>query len=61
MLFRSDVEPMAENSPFKDLKDSSRLLITPHIAWASVEARTRLMDIIYGQVKKFLESLESEQ
>ncbi|MCI5821777.1 MAG: D-2-hydroxyacid dehydrogenase [Lachnospiraceae bacterium] len=56
-----DVEPMAENSPFKDLKDSSRLLITPHIAWASVEARTRLMDIIYGQVKKFLESLESEQ
>ena len=35
------------------LKDSKRLLITPHIAWASVEARTHLMEIIHGQVKDF--------
>ena len=51
-----DAEPMAEDSPFKNFKDSGRLLITPHIAWASVEARTRLMDIIYHQVKEFLKS-----
>lgn len=51
-----DAEPMAEDSPFKNFKDSGRLLITPHIAWASVEARTRLMDIIYRQVKEFLKS-----
>lgn len=48
-----DVEPMSEQNPLKDFKDSSRLLITPHIAWASVEARTHLMDIIYHQIKEF--------
>lgn len=46
-------EPMSPDSPFLSLKDSKRLLITPHIAWASVEARTRLMDIVYQQIKEF--------
>ena len=46
-------EPMSENNPLKEIKDSNRLLITPHIAWASVEARTKLMDIILGQIKEF--------
>lgn len=46
------VEPMSENSPFLRIKDSNRLFITPHIAWASVEARTKLMDIILGQIKE---------
>lgn len=49
------VEPMSEASPFREIKDSKRLLITPHIAWASVESRTRLMQIICGQVKEFFE------
>ena len=52
MLFRS---PMAADNPLRDIQDSGRLLITPHIAWASVEARTRLMKIIEGQVQGFLE------
>ena len=47
-------EPMNPNSPFLRFQDSKRLLITPHIAWASVEARTRLMDIIYGQIQEFI-------
>ena len=47
-------EPMSPNSPFLPIKDSKRLLITPHIAWASVEARTNLMDIIYHQIKDFI-------
>lgn len=46
-------EPMSESSPFLDFKDSSRLLITPHIAWASIEARTRLMKIIEKQIISF--------
>lgn len=45
-------EPMNPNSPFLHIKDSKRLLITPHIAWASVEARTNLMDIVYNQIKE---------
>ena len=47
------VEPMSEENPLRRIKDSKKLLITPHIAWASVEARTRLMDIIQSQVKEF--------
>lgn len=50
------VEPMREDNPLYQLKDSDKLFITPHIAWASVEARTRLMDIVYDNVKRPLES-----
>ena len=46
-------EPMSPESPFLHIKDSKRLLITPHIAWASVEARTNLMGIVCNQIKEF--------
>lgn len=48
------VEPMQPENPLRGIKDSERLLITPHIAWAGVEARMRLMDIILNQIKEFL-------
>lgn len=48
-------EPMSPQNPLREIKDSNKLVITPHIAWASVEARTRLMKIIEGQVAEFLE------
>lgn len=47
------VEPMSENNPLFEIKDSTRLFISPHMAWASLEARTRLMQTIYEQVKEF--------
>ncbi len=47
------VEPMSSDNPLKLIKDSDRLLITPHIAWASLEARTRLMEIILEQIQEF--------
>lgn len=47
-------EPMDENNPLREIKDSEKLFITPHIAWASVEARTRLMDIILGYITEFM-------
>jgi glycerate dehydrogenase len=47
------VEPMQQDNPLRTIKDSDRLLITPHIAWASVEARTRLMEIILQQIREF--------
>lgn len=49
------VEPMSPNSPFLSIKDSKRLLITPHIAWASVEARNNLMNIIFNQIEEFFQ------
>lgn len=47
------VEPMQPENPLRGIKDSDKLLITPHIAWASVEARKRLMATILDQVKEF--------
>lgn len=47
-------EPMSETNPLAKMKDSKKLIITPHIAWASVEARNRLMQIIAGQIREFL-------
>ncbi len=47
-------EPMDKENPLRNIKDSNRLVITPHIAWASKEARVRLMQIIEQQVEAFL-------
>lgn len=47
------VEPMAKENPLRRIKDSEKLVITPHIAWASIEARTRLMETIYHQIREY--------
>ncbi|MCQ2548974.1 MAG: D-2-hydroxyacid dehydrogenase [Lachnospiraceae bacterium] len=48
------VEPMEESNPLGKIKDSEKLLITPHMAWASVEARTRCAEEIYKNIQAFL-------
>ncbi len=47
------IEPMSDSTPLLQVKDKSKLLITPHIGWASIEARTNLMNIIVSQIKEF--------
>ena len=42
-------EPMREDHPFLSLEGNS-LLITPHVAWASVEARHRLVELAYQEL-----------
>ncbi|WP_263832358.1 D-2-hydroxyacid dehydrogenase [Sulfurospirillum oryzae] len=48
------VEPMVENHPLLHVKHPERLIITPHIAWASVEARRELMRLVGENIKEFL-------
>ena len=50
-----DIEPMSEDNPLRHIKDSEKLIITPHIAWAAVEARQRLMHIIADQIEEFIQ------
>ena len=45
------VEPSVEGNP---LLGARNCFITPHIAWATLEARTRLMDIAVQNLKSYL-------
>jgi len=50
----TETEPLPENSPLLKLSHPERLLITPHIAWASIEARQRLLQGIVRNIEEFL-------
>lgn len=47
-------EPILPDNPLMTFKDSNRLLVTPHIAWASLEARTRLMNDMVKNLESHL-------
>lgn len=48
------VEPMEADNPLARIKDSTKLIITPHMAWASLEARQRCLDEIYKNIEAFM-------
>ena len=45
-------EPMSESSPVRDLKNCT---ITPHTAWAPLETRRRLIDIVCANIRAYLD------
>lgn len=47
-------EPLEPSNPLSRLKDSNQLIITPHLAWASVEARTRCVRGAHENIAAFL-------
>ncbi|CAM3875175.1 D-2-hydroxyacid dehydrogenase [Arcobacter cloacae] len=46
------VEPILENNPLLKVKNKDRLLLTPHIGWASVEARNRLVKMVAKNIEE---------
>ncbi len=48
-------EPIEEENPLLHISHGDNLLITPHIAWTSIEARRKLVDGIYNNIKEFLQ------
>ena len=49
------VEPMEKDNRLLHVKQKKNLVITPHIAWASYEARVELMRIVANNIKSFLQ------
>lgn len=47
-------EPIEETNPLLKIKNKDRLILTPHVAWASVEARTTLMNKVFDNIKSFV-------
>lgn len=55
--FGTDVfekEPMDANSPFFNIMYPDKVILTPHIAWTSIEARTLLIDKLINNIRVFL-------
>ncbi|MCR5716959.1 MAG: hydroxyacid dehydrogenase [Lachnospiraceae bacterium] len=54
-------EPIRPEDPLHQFKDSSRLVITPHLAWASIEARERCAQQVYENIDGFLKGTPVRQ
>lgn len=52
------VEPLPIDNPLLKFKDSSKIIITPHVAWATSEARQRCVDVVTENIKAFLRGEE---
>ena len=48
-------EPMTDPHPLLQIKHKERLYITPHIAWASAEARETLIAKVVGNIQTFID------
>ena len=53
-----EVEPMTTDNPLQVFKDDSRLVLTPHIGWGTVEARRRVIDEVELNIQAFLDGEE---
>ncbi|MBN1159251.1 MAG: D-2-hydroxyacid dehydrogenase [Bacteroidales bacterium] len=47
-------EPPDEDNPLLHIRQQEKLIITPHIAWAAMESRNRLLEGIIENIRKFL-------
>ena len=48
-----EVEPINEENPLLTVKNKDKLLLSPHIAWASIEARKVLFEEVIENIKAF--------
>ena len=49
-------EPIKTDNPLLNVKYREKLVLSPHNAWASIEARTKLIDIVYQNIEEFINS-----
>ncbi len=47
-------EPFPLSHPYLQVKHKERLLLTPHVGWASIESRTLLIDQVFQNIQQFI-------
>lgn len=50
-----EIEPLKPESPLYRVKDMDKLVLTPHIAWSSIESRARLVEEIMKNIEAFMD------
>lgn len=48
-------EPISSDNLLGRIQDSNRLLITPHMAWATTEARIRIVEEVFRNIEAYLD------
>jgi glycerate dehydrogenase len=47
-------EPLPDDHPYLCVKNKQKLILTPHVAWGSVEARTRVIALTAKNIENFI-------
>lgn len=50
-----ETEPFSKKESLLDIEDDTKLILTPHIAWGTVEARSRLIDEVIMNIRCYLD------
>ena len=50
-----EIEPMSDQSLLIDYLQHEKLLLTPHVAWANMETRQRVVDEVVANITSFIE------
>lgn len=51
-----ETEPIQMQNRLNEVTHKERLLVTPHIAWTSIEARKKLLDGVIKNIEQFLDT-----
>lgn len=51
-------EPISSDSPLLKIQDNSKLVLSPHTAWATVESRTRCVNEAYLNVEAYINGID---
>lgn len=54
-------EPLPADHCYYRIKDRSRLFLTPHIGWASIEARRRLVAMMVDNINRYIASRSGDR
>lgn len=54
LLDTVSIEPITADNPLNSIINSKQLIITPHIAWGSIESRKNLIDLVAKNIEDFI-------